>query len=103
MNDNRANLGDYIQSTHTCYRQHEKYKERIRAKFNYTCQLCGKPGRDVDHIIPFAISHDSSPLNLRVLCHQCNVDTRRARKDANLPLEQWYESIKTELERVKEL
>ena len=84
--------------THTAYRQHQPYKDRIRAKFNYTCQLCGKEGWQVDHIIPFAVSHDSSEANLRVLCHRCNIATRRPRKNARLPLDQWYASIKAELD-----
>lgn len=76
------------------------YKNSIRARDNYTCQLCGGPGRDVDHIIPWHISHDSSPDNLRVLCRRCNTDTRRTQYNRRLPLDQWAESIKSELARV---
>ncbi len=86
---------DYLRPTIKRSRQLE-YKERIRARFNNTCQLCGKPGRDVDHIIPWHISHDSSEANLRVLCHSCNCLTRRARKDGNLPLDQWWAWVEAE-------
>ena len=54
-----------------------EYKRKIRERDNYTCQLCGEPGYDVDHIIPWHISHDSSESNLRVLCHPCNLIGRR--------------------------
>ena len=73
------------------------YKNSIRARDNYTCQLCGGPGRDVDHIIPWHISHDSSPDNLRVLCHKCNLIGRRTRCDARLPLDQWADALRDEL------
>ena len=53
------------------------YKNSIRERDNHTCQLCGGPGHDVDHIIPWHISHDSLPGNLRVLCHRCNLIGRR--------------------------
>lgn len=84
--------------THTAYRQNQTYKERIRAKFNYTCQLCGKEGWIVDHIIPWAISHDSSESNLRVLCHSCNLATRRPQENARMLDEQWLTWVKSELE-----
>ena len=55
----------------------KEYKDLIRERDNFTCQICGGPGYDVDHIIPFHISYDSSPSNLRVLCHRCNLKSRR--------------------------
>ncbi len=82
---------------HTAYRQHQAYKDRIRERDNYTCQLCGEEGWQVDHIIPFAISHDSSEENLRVLCRKCNTDTRRPRKDARMPYDEWIEWVKSQL------
>ncbi len=65
------------------YRQNLKYKNMIRDRDNHTCQLCGAPGDTVDHIVPFAVSHDSSPTNLRVLCRSCNLATRRKPKNAS--------------------
>jgi len=59
------------------FAQQTAYKERIRERDNYICQICGKPGYDVDHIIPFYLSHDSTEANLRVLCHPCNLINRR--------------------------
>ena len=82
---------------HTWYSQRKAYKEKIREKFNHTCQLCGGYGNEVDHIIPFAVSHDSSESNLRVLCKPCNLATRRSNCKARMPLEQWYEYLKDEL------
>ena len=87
---------------HTCYRQPQQYKHRIRARDNYTCQLCGKPGYEVDHIIPFAISHSSEEDNLRVLCVKCNRATRRTGIDANphKTLDEWYSYLDAELARL---
>jgi len=80
------------------YRQQRRYKEHIRERDNYTCQLCGSPGRDVDHIVPYSVSHDSSENNLRVLCHKCNlIDRENPRANPIKTLDAWYSYIKREL------
>ena len=79
------------------YRQHQSLKTFIRERDNHTCQLCGGPGNIVDHIIPWAVSHDSSLTNLRVLCCACNLATRRQRKDARPTLDEWEHNIRMEL------
>ena len=61
------------------YRQHQTLKGAVRKRDNYTCQLCGNEGWQVDHIIPWLLSHDSTLTNLRVLCRSCNTATRRTR------------------------
>ena len=66
-----------------CYRQSQSLKETLRKRFNFTCQICGQWGKTIDHIIPWAVSHDSSIANLRVLCNACNLKLRRVRRDAN--------------------
>ena len=75
------------------YRQSQGFKEHIRRRDNYTCQLCGKEGWIVDHIIPYAISHETTPNGTRVLCHACNLLTRKERRQklgVGLPLDEWY-------------
>jgi len=79
------------------YRQHQSLKKYIRERDNYTCQICGQEGWIVDHIIPWAISHDSTIPNLRVLCHACNLVLRRRRKDARPTLERWFADLDAEL------
>jgi len=81
------------------YRQHTGLKEQVRRKFNYTCQLCGGPGHDVDHIIPWYISHDSTLANLRVLCHKCNMSLRRKpiKLSHVLPWDEWCRWLYKEL------
>ena len=79
------------------YRQKQSLKEYIRERDNHTCQLCGKPGNIVDHIIPYAVSGSSYVENLRVLCCDCNLAIRRERKDARLPLGEWYKSLECQL------
>jgi 5-methylcytosine-specific restriction endonuclease McrA len=81
----------------TAYRQKQSFKQYIRERDKYTCQLCGGYGDQVDHIVPHAVSQDSTVGNMRVLCKPCNLATRRPRYDANLPIEEWYECIKAEL------
>ena len=69
----------------SAYRQHTSFKEAIRRRDNYTCQLCGcRVGEvcnlhyapvsqiDVAHIVPFKYGGLSTPDNMRVLCHPCN-------------------------------
>jgi len=79
------------------YRQQQALKDLVRLRDNFTCQICGGFGWDVDHINPWAESHDSTLDNLRVLCHRCNVATRRPRKDARLPLDEYYAALEAEL------
>ena len=84
-----------------CYRQSQSLKKFVRERGNYTCQICGKEGWIVDHIIPYAVSHNSYISNLRVLCHSCNLKLRRKRKDANpyQRLADWYAYLDTELKQ----
>lgn len=84
---------------YTGWQNRSGYKRKIRERDNYTCQFCGDYGDQVDHIIPYAISHDSSESNLRTLCRQCNTDTRRPRQNPALPLKEWYEWLELELVR----
>lgn len=45
---------------------------RIRRRDKRTCQLCGKPGWQVDHRIPVAAGGTDDDTNLRVLCDGCH-------------------------------
>jgi len=63
------------------------YKQKILDRDNRTCQLCGTTETagarlEVDHIIPFAVSHDNREANLRACCTHCNRLTRRVTKRA---------------------
>lgn len=78
------------------YRQSEGFKEHIRRRDNYTCQLCGKEGWIVDHIIPYAVSHETRPDGVRVLCYACNLGLRRERRDAN-PIIDYEAYLRAEL------
>lgn len=46
----------------------------IRARDNHTCQHCNASSvrLHVHHIVPWGISHDSSPKNLVTLCTRCH-------------------------------
>jgi len=74
------------------YSQVTQYKRSILERDDYTCQLCGNKAEVVDHIIPWAISRDSSKDNLRALCRKCNIETRRPQYNANPfdTLDKWY-------------
>lgn len=47
-------------------------RERIRAKYHYRCQYCGRKGRSVDHKDPVSLSHNNSLDNLTLSCSECN-------------------------------
>jgi len=73
-------------------------KREVRERDNYTCQICGEYGKQIDHIVPLRISHDNSPANLRTLCIKCNNATRLKRRDARLPYDEWIKHIEELLE-----
>ena len=83
------------------YRQHTDLKNYLREKANYTCAICERYGDIIDHIIPYAISHDSSLSNLRVLCRECNLANRRRRYDFNPydTLNKWGSYLEGELKK----
>ena len=54
-----------------------EYKEYIKRRDHYRCQICGKGIRDgvaleVDHIKPVSLGGTSDENNLRTLCFDCN-------------------------------
>lgn len=72
--------------TGTAYRQSQELKAEVLARDGYRCSRCGcgvgdscnlhwamVTQLDVAHIVPWAVSHDSSLANLRALCHPCNM------------------------------
>ncbi|GHV97600.1 restriction endonuclease [Lactobacillus nasalidis] len=56
-------------------------RERIRAKYKYRCQYCGRRGRSVDHKDPVSLSRDNRLDNLILSCAECN------RIKSNMPYE----------------
>ncbi len=50
----------------------EKHRLKILERDKNICQICGKKGDNVDHIIPFRISQDNSFSNLQTLCRKCH-------------------------------
>jgi 5-methylcytosine-specific restriction endonuclease McrA len=57
-----------------------KVRERILARDNYTCQICGLSRKDephlalhVDHIVPVSKGGKTIDNNLQCLCWQCNL------------------------------
>ena len=48
-------------------------RERIRRRYNYRCQYCGRKGKSVDHKDPVSLSHDNSLDNLILSCSECNI------------------------------
>lgn len=79
------------------YRQHTSLKDLVRWRDSFTCQICGGYGDEVDHIVPWGISHDSTLPNLRVLCLKCNRATSRSKHNALLPLADYYQALEAEL------
>lgn len=54
-------------------RQREKAWNYLLAKFGTTdCLICGKPGKEIDHVIPVTWGGTSDNWNLQPLCGLCN-------------------------------
>lgn len=68
-------------------------RERIRAKYNYRCQYCGRKGTSVDHKDPVSLSNDNDLDNLILSCSECN------RIKSNMPYELFTE-LNSHLEKV---
>jgi 5-methylcytosine-specific restriction protein A len=51
-----------------------KIRDRILLRDEYTCQVCGRVGRDlvVDHIVPLFSGGNNSDHNLQSLCKACH-------------------------------
>ncbi|WEV43748.1 HNH endonuclease signature motif containing protein [Lactobacillus sp. ESL0684] len=47
-------------------------RERVRAKYHYRCQYCGRRGHSVDHKDPVSLSHNNDFDNLILSCKECN-------------------------------
>lgn len=47
-------------------------RERVRAKYRYRCQYCGRRGHSVDHKDPVSLSHNNDFDNLILSCSECN-------------------------------
>ncbi len=63
-------------------------RQKVYERDNETCQKCGKPGRDIDHI-----NDGSGDLkNLQVLCRDChNKKTKSNFKELTSETENWEE------------
>ena len=76
-------MSDYYSHIGLKYNQRTAYKSSIHERDSWTCQACGAPAQEVDHIIPWVISHDSSKSNLRAIYIKCN---RQLRRPCTLPV-----------------
>ncbi|MET8648422.1 HNH endonuclease [Nocardia aurea] len=45
---------------------------RIRERDEYTCQACGRPGHEVDHVENVKSGGTDDEYNLQVLCSDCH-------------------------------
>lgn len=54
------------------------FKRKIRERDDYTCAICGKPGKSVHHIN--YVKNDTTPGNCITLCRSCHGKTNTKRK-----------------------
>lgn len=66
-------------------------RDRVASRAGYVCQKCGgDQSCEVDHIIPWVISHDDSETNLQLLCLPCN---RRKGAKVEAGRKTWFHSV----------
>jgi 5-methylcytosine-specific restriction endonuclease McrA len=90
-------MTDYYSHLGLKYKERSAYRQSVLDRDEHICQVCGAPATEVDHIVPWSISHDSSLSNLRAICIKCNRARRRPRKDARLPWDEWCQWLENEL------
>jgi len=55
-----------------------KLRKHILDRDGNRCQVChATENLDIDHCLPVCLGGDNNPLNLRVLCHKCNVERNK--------------------------
>lgn len=52
-------------------------KNRVRARDQWTCQMCGESGREVDHRVPVSRGGEHTEENMWVLCTPCHSEKTR--------------------------
>ena len=82
------------------YRQSKGFKQRILVRDGYTCQSCGgHVGEygirqlDVAHIKPYSECGSTTPDNMQVLCHSCNLRDRGPMRNAAPTLDSWWAKL----------
>lgn len=52
-----------------------KIRRAVIKRDNSICVICGKEGKEIDHIIPFSAGGKHEITNLRLLCRECHCKT----------------------------
>lgn len=47
-------------------------RRRVMERDGWTCQLCGAPADEVDHVVPWSMGGTDDLDNLRALCRRCH-------------------------------
>jgi 5-methylcytosine-specific restriction enzyme A len=68
-----------------------KVRLAILRRDRWICQLCGKRGNTVDHVVPLRERPDLrlSPANLRTTCRSCNLRLAREREQRDGVARPW--------------
>jgi len=61
----------YYKSRLDDYKWHD-ITEKVKRRDNYICQLCGKEGKDIHHILPHWFFNGFNPKGLITLCKSCH-------------------------------
>jgi 5-methylcytosine-specific restriction protein A len=70
--EHKPNRNRSPSSRRTGNRQWRNTRAAILSRDNYTCQLCGEPATQVDHITTAANHGTDEHSNLRAVCQPCN-------------------------------
>ena len=76
--------------------KYKQMRQAILKRDDHTCQYCGQPGNQIDHIIPISKGGEDHETNMCVSCATCNASKKN--QDAQKFQEKRYAKTYTKIQ-----